>query len=155
MKTGRPRLDRGPILDRLEPYLRDGIGFETACPAAGVGAATVRDWIRTDSRARDLVAEWREEGRAVQHDRCLTAILKAATGREDWTTLNDDGEDFRGDWRAAAWYLERVHPDRFGRVGAYAVKSRVRTRGAVSPDERVVARPCLVRNSGGLCARGL
>lgn len=103
-----------------------------ACPAAGVAAPTVRDWIRLDERVRALVAEWREEGRAVRHDRCLSAIMKAATGCDDWPTWTaDDPAEYRGDWRAAAWYLERVHPGRYGRVGIYAVKGKSATRGGL------------------------
>lgn len=106
-KVGRKTAFSAEVADRIVDLLKAGNYIETAVAAAGVARATFYDWLDRGSpdgtkredepfRAfRERVDHARAEGEA----RAVTAIMVAAAK----------------DWRAAAWFLERQFPDRWGR----------------------------------------
>lgn len=94
--------------------LKAGLGIDTAAQYAGIGQRTVKDWLakgRAALEAADMndapipiedlhYADFSKEvdtARAQAIARNITAIQQAAAR----------------DWRAAAWWLERVHADQF------------------------------------------
>ena len=73
-------------------YLRKGCTIEAACQAANIGRATYYRWM-------DEIPEFKEFVNATESD------VEA--------TLLETIREF-GDWRAAAWILERRYPQRWG-----------------------------------------
>ena len=73
-------------------YLRKGCTIEAACQAANIGRATYYRWM-------DEIPQFKEFVNATESD------VEA--------TLLDTIREF-GDWRAAAWILERRYPQRWG-----------------------------------------
>ena len=73
-------------------YLRKGCTIEASCQAANIGRATYYRWL-------EEIPEFKEFVNATESD------VEA--------TLLDTIREF-GDWRAAAWILERRYPQRWG-----------------------------------------
>ena len=105
--------------------IRKGATFEAAAGAAGVSVDTIHEWRRRgagkDDRPR--TARLAEFARAIERAmaeaeiRCVGAIGKASSRQ----------------WQAAAWLLERRHPDRYG----LRTQSRVDLDARVGLDARV------------------
>lgn len=89
------------LCDRFVEIVRRGNFRETACAEVGIDPATMRRWLREaaagDKRKQKFVAKL-DEAEAEAEDVMVIAIRKAALA----------------DWRAAAWYLERRGPKRWG-----------------------------------------
>ena len=106
-KVGRKTTFTEDVADRIVDLLRAGNYIETAVAAAGVARATFYDWLdrgRREGTAKDdepfrKFRERVDHARAEGEARAVTAIMAAAAK----------------DWRAAAWFLERQYPDRWGR----------------------------------------
>lgn len=82
--------------ERILMLLRAGNYHKEAFGAAGISADTFYAWLRDDPDFSDAVQKAEAESVAFH----MAQILKASQG---------------GAWQASAWYLERKHPDRFGR----------------------------------------
>ena len=96
--------------------LKAGTYVTTACTYAGIGRKTFYQWMdrgRTEAESRDNgnppdpkeqnyfeIWEAVEAARAAAEVRNIGLIQRAATG---------------GTWQAAAWWLERSFPERYGR----------------------------------------
>ena len=91
---------RAAILENLET----GVSREVASHAAGVDPETLRRWIRKG-----------EEATKGLYRQFVIDIGKAeATAVVDMVQVIHDASQ-RGDWRAAAWWLERRRPADWGR----------------------------------------
>jgi hypothetical protein len=107
--VGRPSKLTKHRQERIVGALREGNYFSTACEAADVGESTAREWVaRGEGRsARPASAPYAafavavKKARAEAEARALRQVRQAAA---------------EGTWQAAAWYLERAHPERWGRV---------------------------------------
>jgi hypothetical protein len=117
MPGGRPtKLDTTAAND-IVAILEKGLPIDDACAAVGIDDSTFQRWMRKGEKAlkaREPKPEdqpFREFCAGVKKARSLgklvhlTTIEKASTG----TAGNP------GDWKAAAWLLERMHPKQFGR----------------------------------------
>jgi hypothetical protein len=84
--------------------VRSGVPFSTACDAAGVACSTGKLW-RANGNKPDAVEPYLSfsadyaRARAYAERQRLKVIKMAAS---------------TGDWRAAAWLLERSNPNRYG-----------------------------------------
>ena len=85
------------VREALLRYIRAGNYHETACRAAGVSKDFFYHWMRDDEDFADAVKQAEGDAEAEM----LACIREAALADKTWT--------------AAAWYLERKNPDRFGR----------------------------------------
>lgn len=85
------------VREALLRYIRAGNYHETAIKAAGVSKEFFYSWIKDDLDFANAV----KEAEAQAEGEMLSCIREAALADKTWT--------------AAAWYLERKHPDRFGR----------------------------------------
>lgn len=94
--------DKKTILDQLAL----GMTLKLAANSAGYDASEMRDMMRADPPFAARVREAIARGARPQLQKVLDS----------------------NDWRAAAWYLERVHRDEFGAHQTLAVESS-------SPDE--------------------
>ncbi len=106
-----PRLDEVPRPTKLTPKvhecvvasIRAGAYAEQAAKAAGIVPSTYYDWIRRGEAGEWPFSEFSEAIRAGEAEAEVAAV----------TILREAAQ--AGDWRAAAHYLERRHPERWGR----------------------------------------
>ena len=120
---GRPPLLTPTIRDLICEHIAEGNYPEVAAAAAGVTSDTFYRWLRRGSRARRtleaaidknpraqvplldrpyyLFAVALEQARAMGEGFCVRVISKAAAA---------------GIWTAAAWRLERMYPERWGKA---------------------------------------
>ena len=96
-KTGRPTKFTSERAEIILDALRRGASLAAAAAEAGVNADTLLNW----RRARRAFAQQVDQAMAVGALRALDTIWAAAKA---------------GDWRAAAWLLERRYPDEYGRT---------------------------------------
>ena len=99
---GRPTKLTPEVQDRIIQALKAGNYVETAAEYAGIGKTTFYRWMEQGAKAsRGIYREFRDavtRARAEAEARNVAIIQKAAPD----------------DWRAAAWWLERAFPDRWG-----------------------------------------
>lgn len=101
-KVGRKSRLTSQTSQRILGVLRAGGYDETAAKAAGLSTTQFYEWLRRGregDRPYDLFLEQVEEARAEGESRNVMLIAKAA----------------QSNWQAAAWLLERRHPERWAR----------------------------------------
>lgn len=107
IRQGRLSTTRTPeTIAELLDSLAQGVGRPEAAALAGIAESTLYRWLQSDSELVELVA---------QAERIASAgDLKAITAARD-----------RGDWKAAAWRLERKHRTEYGAGHSQPVGFRV------------------------------
>ena len=124
--------------------IRAGNYRETACAAVGIHSGTLRKWLRAaaagDSRYIKL-AEDMAEAEAVAESRFNTVITASAGTAQK-----------PGDWKAAAWWLERRFPHRYGPQIKVAVANELEKFFKIL--EEVLDRDSLQRVYTALAATG-
>lgn len=109
-KAGRPTVIDAALREQFMAALATGVGVGVAAAFAGIGRSTAHGWLARGEKeaAAGVTAETSEfvafldgvtRTRASVHVRLAAAITSAASG----------------DWRAAAWMLERLAPEEFGK----------------------------------------
>jgi len=102
----RPTKLTPEVQDRIMQAVQAGNYLETAANFAGIDGSTLRRWVQKGS-APSAPEPYRtfctalKSARASAEVRSVALIQQAATG---------------GTWQAAAWYLERSYPERWGRT---------------------------------------
>lgn len=102
----RPTKLTAEVKDRIMQAVQAGNYLETAAQYAGIDSSTLRRWVQK-GEAPSAPEPYRsfctalKSARAAAEVRSVALIQQAATG---------------GTWQAAAWYLERSYPDRWGRT---------------------------------------
>lgn len=119
-KQGRPSKLTDDVQDRIVRAIQSGNWLETASAYAGVDASTVRRWMAKGD-SEDAPEPYRSFCAAVKKARAEAEIRAVAL-------IQKAAQD--GTWQASAWYLERSHPDRWGR-------KRLEITGADSQPVRV------------------
>jgi hypothetical protein len=107
--VARPTKLTKAVQERICSALREGNYFSVACEGAGVAASTGREWVaRGEGRCpgRPAGPPYAAFAAAVKKAR---AEAEASALRQVRQAAND------GTWQAAAWLLERGHPERWGR----------------------------------------
>jgi hypothetical protein len=103
-RAGRKTLFTAELGDQLVAMLKVGNYVAVACRAVGISRQTYHDWM-TRGEADGADPEFREFRRRVEKARAeaeVRAVARIARAQEE-------------SWQAAAWMLERQHPDRWGR----------------------------------------
>lgn len=115
--TGRPSKATDEVFKKITDAVKAGVWIEQAAHLASIHPSTLYDWVSKGERAREMeeitgkamsdadlrLAEFSESlkrARAEAEARNVSLIQKAAQD---------------GTWQAAAWYLERSAPQRWGR----------------------------------------
>lgn len=111
-KMGRPTKLTPRLQERILRAVRSGCYLETATAAVGIRMETLRAWLKRGARSdggmyRDFMLAV-QVAMAQAEIRDLDRIDKAADPFTD-----ADGKTSPGSWTAAAWRLERRHPERW------------------------------------------
>ena len=109
----RPTKLTPQVRERIAESIRAGAYAEQAARAAGITPSTYYDWIKRGEAGERPFSEFSDAVRACEAEAEVAAI----------TVLRDAAQT--GEWRAAAHYLERRHPERWGRRERHHVESRV------------------------------
>lgn len=127
-KVGRPSKFLPDVKEKIISALKSGANFRLAAEYAGIVQDTLIEWRKAgNSPARNRFSEFAEQvknARAIAQTRNINIINKAAVGGallNRRTTRKRDGSEVteetfsRGEWQAAAWWLERSFPEEWGR----------------------------------------
>lgn len=104
-ESGRRPKYSPEVHERIVQHLRIGAFKTQAAAAAGISADTLDNWVLRGNAGEEPYVQFAldvEQVIAEEVIRNLGAIAKAATTKTD------------GDWRAAAWLLERKLPNLYG-----------------------------------------
>jgi transposase len=129
MPAGRPTKLDPEIIARIVNALGAGNYLETAAAFAGISKQTLYRWLRRGARSRSGLhrefVDAVEKALAQAEVRDVATIARAASGYDVVKTIDVTGGDGKNRtttertrefaWQAAAWRLERKHPDRWGR----------------------------------------
>lgn len=99
---------------RLVDMLSKGVYLSHAAGALGVNRRTIAIWIK---RGHDEKEAGKSNKYTALVDAVETAKAKGAAAMTEVIT-----RAAKRDWKAAAWYLERVHPEDFGPVKDVTVR---------------------------------
>lgn len=115
MPRGRPALKVEDHIERLAEAILLGATYKLAAQYAGISYKTFEGWCQRAEHAAPgtPLARLRE--------RLAEAEALAALG---WLAKIERAAD-EGDWRAAAWKLERRYPEAWGRVARHDVRVSV------------------------------
>ncbi len=118
-EQGAPTKCTPEVMDRLCAEM-ETLGFVgAACARAGVAKSTVAEWVLRGERGEEPFAEF-------------SARWAQARARAQATLLeNIRGAAASGDWRAAAWALERANPEEYPREPAITVTTNIQPGVAV------------------------
>lgn len=112
---GRPSKLTPALLTRLLELVRDGVPVDVAVTAVGVHRATFFGWAKRGREARAKA----ECGEALDAEARRYASfvddLEAARAQAEATAVEVVRTAMSSSWQAATWYLERAHPQRWGR----------------------------------------
>lgn len=103
-KMGRPTLFTSENCEKILNSVRLGAADKICGNAAGVSYDTFRGWVR----------QGEDEGKGEYFD--FSVLLKKAKGERVDTWLKHIDNAAPKNWQAAAWKLERLHPDLYGRT---------------------------------------
>ena len=109
-RVGRPSKLTPEIQATVVQYVRGGNYFSVACRAAGLSYATFQEWM---SRGEDKNADPAKPP-TPEFEAFARSIRKAEADAEA-SSITLIRTAARTSWQAAAWYLERKYPDRYGR----------------------------------------
>ena len=107
--AGRTRKLDKDLITKLSEFVRTGLSNKDAAMACGIAESSFYAWMkkgREDHEADEISIEWMlywalERAKADLQNDLLASINVAA---------------MKGDWRAAAWLLERRFPEDFGKT---------------------------------------
>ena len=109
---GRPtKLDETTARAILDA-LKVGCPIRVACQAAGVGPTTFKSWVARGKSLDEADAPFR----------AFRADVQKARAAGEAAALKVIHEAMPTTWQAAAWFLERSRPERWGRVDRLKAK---------------------------------
>lgn len=104
------------VVLEIRDHLANGCDLETACAAVGATAVEATGWIHDGHVARE------SSGKVTKYEERCVQIVEAhlaARARVEVDALAAIHRAARdGSWQAAAWWLERANPDRYGKPKA-------------------------------------
>lgn len=126
------------ILTELVEVLADGNYISTACQCVGIGESTFYEWRERGQSEVDRLAMQGMDSESMAVEACCGNLMEAlgrcpeAFDPNEWAFVVFKYQTERAraraevnslklirtaadtSWRAAAWYLERTHPERYG-----------------------------------------
>ena len=134
----RPRRLSPTILSDLVQVLADGNYIATACQYVGIGESTFYEWRARGQSEVERLAMQGLDGESMAYEACSGDAVEAldrcpepfdpdewpfvvfsyqterARARAEVDTLRLISKAADNSWRAAAWFLERTKPERYG-----------------------------------------
>ncbi len=107
--VGRPTKLTPERMKRLTDLIKAGNYIETACCAVGLGHSTYYMWKERGDKER-------LEGKKTIYTEFLDTVQRAESEAEALSITTITKAEQEGDWKAAAWKLERKNPDKWGRL---------------------------------------
>lgn len=104
---GRPTKLTQETLEKLREALSRGTTIEMACAHAGIDVSTYHHWIGQASKRRGLYAELRDMAQACMAQVTINAMAQIE-GAADVIPPSEGSPGVPGDWKAAAWRVERA-----------------------------------------------
>lgn len=101
-RGGAPTLCTPEIIKEIVDALRMGVYFDAACAAAGVTKDTGWNWMKRGRKGEQPFAEF-------------FSLVGKANGEMQKFYNTSIFAHSKKNWQAAAWYLERRFPKRYGR----------------------------------------
>ena len=120
--TGQPcKLLKPGVKEKLLSAISKGASYNLTCGYAGIAYQTFRDWIKRGEALLSLTDEEIESHpHKVYYDLLCDVKRVEAYAALKWLEKIDEASNFH--WQAAAWKLERRHPEEFGRYDKDARK---------------------------------
>lgn len=129
-KTGRPVSLTPELQEKICRFIAEGNYLSVSCAAVGISDQTYNSWLKRGAEEaangggmfKDFL-DATKKAEALQEAKIAERLLAGAMPgeRKKVVKVNPDGTistettETGGDWLAAATYLERRHPDRWGR----------------------------------------
>lgn len=134
----RPRRLSPSILSELVEVLADGNYISTACQYVGIGESAFYEWRERGQSEVERLDMQGLDGESMAQEACCGELIEAldrcpepfdpdewafvvfkyqterARSRAEVNSLKLIRNAADTSWRAAAWYLERTHPERYG-----------------------------------------
>jgi transposase-like protein len=115
-KIGRPTECNAKTIKRITDAVRFGLSYERAARAAGIEYQTMRNWIQRAEAERARLET--EPGTSVlQSEQPFLDFFEALSQAEadgEYQNARRVYQAAAGNWRAAAWILERRHSHTWG-----------------------------------------
>lgn len=111
-RAGRKTKLTPKLQETICTYIKQGYTIEQSCALSGITPRTYYNWIKRGKQAKTgkffQFFQKAKQAEEIAEAKYLATIIQAAAG--------NPSEGVRGDWRAAAWYLERKNPDRWSKT---------------------------------------
>lgn len=118
-KAGRPLTLTEPLIKTIAANIKVSQYVETAITAAKVPKQTYYDWLTTAAVARDKIDNGTAPSRLTAKEQMCMRLSDSVKEALAEAELDDNrliqAAAKSGAWQAAAWRLERRHPDRYGK----------------------------------------
>lgn len=124
MSAGRPTRLTPSVEKKVIKALKDGNYIETAAALAGISKSSIYEWLKRGAREIQRLEDnprarlKKEEEPFVRFSDAVEKAQAMAEARD----LSLIGQAAEGDWKAAAWRLERKFPDKWGRKDRLAAE---------------------------------
>jgi transposase len=124
-KAGRPTLATEEVCSRVIALIQAGNYIETAASSVGISKSTLFLWLKRGARERRRMERTgtkanKRELRFVE----FSDAIERAQAESETTDVLLIGKAAMSVWQAAAWRLERKHPDRWGRHERHEVTGK-------------------------------
>jgi transposase len=112
-------------------YLGADAYLEHAAEAVGVGRATVYDWLRRGEadEPEEPYASFAADVRKAQAESVVRSLIVISKAEQS------------GDWKAAAWKLERKHPKLFAQTSRHELTGKDGGEISISPTRIEIVAP--------------
>lgn len=104
---GQPTKLTPEMQERIIEGLESGLHQESACARAGIGKTTFYRWMNRGESDDEADVDYRNFRHAVERARAKPEAEALEAVKAAWRD---------GTWQAAAWFLERSHPHKYGRI---------------------------------------
>lgn len=111
---GRPTKLNADKQSKILEAVREGLPYTTACALAGIHYSTFAEWkLKGEQDPESVYADF------------AMAVKEAEAEAEAANVKRIRSAADNGQWQAAAWILERRHPDKWGRTDRQQVSGQV------------------------------
>ena len=140
---GRPTKLTPELTDEIVKLVGLGNYIETAAAFSGLSKQTIYNWLRRGRREIDRVGAGSRSRKIRKKEALCVEFVDAITrARAEFevTALHKINVASNEDWKAAAWRLERLNPQRYGPVELIVGDITVGEveKSALSDDERLL-----------------